>query len=92
MSATTSTPPHAGLQRALVLLLAFAGGFIVMSLELLGGRILQPYFGSSVHVWGSVITVFMLALSIGYLIGGRMSAHAPSLGRFGAIFRPSAGH
>ena len=30
-----------------------------MSLELLGGRVLAPYFGSSIYVWGSVITVFM---------------------------------
>lgn len=45
-----------------------------------------PYFGSSVHVWGSIITVFMLALSLGYLFGGRLSLHKPSLKRYGAIF------
>ena len=27
-----------------------------MSLELLGGRVLAPYFGSSIYVWGSIIT------------------------------------
>lgn len=66
--------------------LAFAGGFIIMSLELLGGRVLAPSFGSDIYVWGSVITVFMLALSIGYLIGGRWSVRSPSLTRFGTIF------
>ena len=56
-----------------------------MSLELLGGRILAPWFGSSIYVWGSIITVFMLALSIGYLIGGRLSLRSPTLGKFGCI-------
>ena len=57
-----------------------------MSLELLGGRIMAPFFGSSIYVWGSIITVFMLSLSIGYLLGGRASVHTPSIARFGYIF------
>ena len=77
-------------QRALIFLLAFFGGFVVMSLELLGGRILAPYFGSSIYVWGSIITIFMLALSLGYLVGGRWSASNPSLARFSAIFLVAA--
>lgn len=70
----------------LIYLLAFTGGFVIMSLELLGGRVLAPYFGSSIYVWGSIITVFMLSLSLGYLIGGRWSIRNPSLMRFGGIF------
>jgi hypothetical protein len=66
---------------------AIAGwsGFFVMSVELLGGRLLAPTFGSSVYVWGALITVFMLALSIGYLAGGRWSTRSPSVARLGAI-------
>jgi hypothetical protein len=60
-------------------------GFFVMSVELLGGRLLAPTFGSSIYVWGAIITVFMLALSLGYLAGGRYSMHAPSVRRLGAI-------
>ena len=74
----------------LIYLLAFVGGFAIMSLELLGGRVLAPYFGSSIYVWGSIITVFMLSLSIGYLVGGRLSLHHPSLGRFAVIFLAAA--
>ncbi len=74
----------------LIYLLAFVGGFSIMSLELLGGRVLAPYFGSSIYVWGSIITVFMLSLSIGYLVGGRLSLHHPSLGRFAIIFVAAA--
>jgi MFS family permease len=72
--------------RALVFALAFTGGFSVMSVEMLGGRILAPYFGSSVYVWGSIITVFMLALALGYLIGGQLSLKTPSLGKLAVIF------
>ncbi len=57
-----------------------------MSLELLGGRVLAPYFGSSIYVWGSIITVFMLSLSLGYLFGGRLSVRNPNLLKFGSIF------
>lgn len=69
-----------------IYLLAFSSGFSIMGIELLGGRILAPYFGSSVHVWGSIITVFMLSLSLGYLCGGRLSLKKPSLKRYGIIF------
>jgi len=70
--------------------LAFVAGFSIMSIELLGGRLLAPYFGSSIYVWGSIITVFMLSLSIGYLLGGRLSLHHPSMGRFALIFLGAA--
>ncbi|HLU62730.1 MAG TPA: fused MFS/spermidine synthase [Gammaproteobacteria bacterium] len=70
----------------LVFLLALAGGFSIMSIEMLGGRIMAPFFGSSIYVWGSIITVFMVALSIGYLLGGQLSLKNPSLRKFGALF------
>ncbi len=69
-----------------IYLLAFTSGFSIMGVELLGGRILAPYFGSSVHVWGSIITVFMLSLSLGYLLGGRLTLKQPSVSRYGTIF------
>ena len=70
----------------LIYLFAFTSGFSIMTVELLGGRILAPYFGSSVHIWGSIITVFMLSLSIGYLLGGKLSTKHVSLARYGYIF------
>ncbi len=81
---------HFSLHNVLVLCLAFISGFIIMSIELLGGRILAPYFGSSIYVWGSIITVFMLSLSIGYLIGGRLSLLSPSLTRYGFFYAGAA--
>ena len=69
--------------------LVFCGGFSIMAVELLAGRLLAPFFGSSVHVWGSIIAVFMLSLSVGYLVGGTLSLRHPSLTRFGLIFLAS---
>jgi hypothetical protein len=76
--------------RGLLYLIAGWSGFFVMAIELLGGRLLAPYFGSSIYVWGAIITVFMLALSLGYLAGGRASLHAPSLRRLATILLAAA--
>lgn len=78
------------MKKPVILSLAFCAGFSIMCFELLGGRLLAPYFGSSVYVWGSIITVFMLALSIGYLSGGRYSMLKPNLFKYGGIFILSA--
>jgi hypothetical protein len=76
--------------RVLLFLIAGWSGFFVMAIELLGGRLLAPYFGSSIYVWGAIITVFMLALSLGYLWGGYASLHAPSLRRLALILLAAA--
>jgi len=78
------------MKKPVVLLLAFCAGFSIMCFELLGGRLLAPYFGSSIYVWGSIITIFMLALSIGYLVGGKLSLFKPSLMKYAIIFIASA--
>ncbi len=90
MTVHSELTPRPAFQNLLVLCLAFISGFIIMAIELLGGRILAPYFGSSIYVWGSIITVFMLSLSIGYLLGGRQSLHNPRLGRYGCFFLVAA--
>jgi predicted membrane-bound spermidine synthase len=53
--------------------IAFLTGFAVMSYEILGVRVLSPYYGSSVHVWGAIISIFLAGLSIGYAAGGRFA-------------------
>jgi MFS family permease len=72
--------------RTVVMVTAFINGFVIMSIELLGGRVLAPYFGSSVYVWGSIITIFMLSLSLGYLSGGRLSSRNPNPVSFSLFF------
>jgi MFS family permease len=77
---------HRKLVRLGVILLAFVSGFVIMAIELLGGRLLSPYFGSSVYVWGSIITVFMIALALGYLSGGKLSTRNPNAFTFSMFY------
>ena len=48
-----------------------------MGLEIVGSRVLSPYFGSSIFVWGSLISVFLGSLSLGYLLGGKLADRYP---------------
>lgn len=48
-------------------------GFCMMALEMMGGRFLQPAFGTGIDVWCAIIAVFILSLSIGYVLGGRIA-------------------
>ena len=59
----------------------FVSGAVLMGLEIAGSRVLAPFFGSSIFVWGSLISVVMAALSIGYYWGGWLSAREPSYAR-----------
>jgi len=56
----------------------FVCGAVVMSLELLGSRLLAPVFGNSIFVWGSLIGVVLSALSAGYYLGGKLADLKPS--------------
>ena len=57
-----------------IILIACVCGWFMMELEILGVRVLVPYFGSAVYVvTGSVIGVFLLSLSVGYMLGGWLS-------------------
>lgn len=78
------------LMQKVIVCAAFLNGFIIMTIELLGGRVLSPYFGTSVYVWGSIITIFMLSLSLGYLWGGRLSSRNPNHKTFASFFVLSA--
>lgn len=48
----------------------FVCGADLMGLEIIGSRMLAPYFGNSIFIWGSLISVFLAALSLGYWVGG----------------------
>jgi spermidine synthase len=56
----------------------FVSGAVLMALEIAGSRVLAPHFGSSIFVWGSLISVVMAALSVGYYWGGWLSTREPS--------------
>jgi hypothetical protein len=67
----------------LIKFIVFVCGAVVMSFEILGSRVLAPNFGSSVFVWGSLISVFLAGLSAGYYLGGRIADINPSSRKLG---------
>ena len=71
-----STDKGAGNGRLKVLV--FWAGAVLMGLEIAGSRVLAPHFGNSIFVWGSLITVFLAALSVGYFVGGLLADKHPS--------------
>jgi len=49
---------------------ATLAGAIVMGLEIVAFRLYAPYLGYSIYVWGTMISMVMAALAIGYAFGG----------------------
>ncbi|MFW6323758.1 MAG: fused MFS/spermidine synthase [Desulfovibrionales bacterium] len=66
------------MRRLLVYFITFVTGGVFLGLEIVASRVLAPYFGNSVFVWGSLISVFLLALSLGYWLGGIAADQWPS--------------
>ncbi|MFH1723874.1 MAG: fused MFS/spermidine synthase [Elusimicrobiota bacterium] len=63
--------------------LAFLSGAVVLVLEILGSRLLAPFFGTTVHVWSALITVALAALAAGYAAGGWLADRKPPLKALG---------
>ncbi len=63
---------HAVPRGLLLLALALVLGFALMGFEMLGSRYLYPYFGGGINTWASLIATVLVALMLGYLIGGAL--------------------
>jgi MFS family permease len=57
---------------------AFLVGGVLMGFEMLGSRYLFPYFGGGINSWAGLISTVLVALTIGYLIGGATVDRYPS--------------
>lgn len=55
----------------------FTTGAAVLIFEITAVRALSPYFGASIVVVSSVLTVILAALSVGYYLGGRLADRYP---------------
>jgi hypothetical protein len=68
-----------GRSRFLLLYLnAFVIGGVLMGFEMLGSRYLFPYFGGGIATWAGLISTVLVALTVGYFLGGAIIDKHPS--------------
>ena len=77
----TTIPARAG-HTPYLLVASFVTGTAILVLELLGTRVIGPYYGASVYVWSSLIGVTLAALALGYWAGGYTADRWPHLTSF----------
>ncbi len=77
MSRDDQRAPLGALDRLVLYATVMSTGAAVMVLELLGTRIIAPFYGASLYVWSSLIAVTLIALALGYYLGGWCADHAP---------------
>ena len=53
--------------------IAFVVGAASLGAEISAARLLAPYFGASTIIWANTIATVLVALSIGYAIGGKLA-------------------
>ena len=61
----------------LVLVLLIEGGAL-MAVELMGAKLVAPFYGNSLYVWTTVLTITVLGLTLGYYTGGRFAKKGAS--------------
>lgn len=82
----TVVEPGLRLYRVLALGLAvFTAGAVLLGLEIAASRVVAPFFGSSLFVWGSLIGVVLTGLSVGYWTGGALADRLPGPGLLAAV-------
>jgi hypothetical protein len=57
---------------------AFIVGSVLMGFEMLGSRYLFPWFGGGIGTWAGLISMVLIALTIGYSLGGSIVDKYPS--------------
>src|SRR5918999_4129912 len=56
----------------------FLSGAVLLGVEIAASRVLAPYFGNSLFVWGALIGVVLTGLSLGYWAGGALADRVPA--------------
>ena len=55
----------------------FIAGGALLGLEIASSRVLAPFFGNSLYVWGALIGIVLAGLSTGYWLGGVIADRYP---------------
>jgi spermidine synthase len=63
---------------AAIAVAVFLAGAALLGLEIAASRVLAPYFGNSLYVWGALIGVVLAGLSTGYWVGGAIADRFPT--------------
>jgi spermidine synthase len=72
-------------------LIAFVVGASALGSEIAAARLMAPYFGASTIIWANTIATVLVALSVGYAIGGRLADRDGSRRGLGKIVLAAAG-
>lgn len=71
------------MKKGVLHLYVFCTGAAVLALELSASRLLAPYFGTSLFVWGNILGIVLAALACGYWFGGRLADRSPRVETLG---------
>ena len=66
--------------RASLYFAVFVSGAVLLGVEIASSRVLAPFFGNSLYVWGALIGVVLTGLAIGYWVGGALADRRPAVG------------
>jgi spermidine synthase len=73
------------MNRMFVYLAVIVGGASVLALEILGTRIIAPFYGNSIYLWSALISVTLAALAFGYWLGGKWADRGATVQRLSLI-------
>jgi spermidine synthase len=71
----TAAPAAAGRPVGIIALrmMVFVVGASSLGAEIAAARLIAPYFGASTIIWANTIATVLLALSVGYVLGGKLA-------------------
>jgi spermidine synthase len=68
-----------GYEAGAIAVAVFASGAALLGIEIAASRVLSPFFGNSLYVWGALIGVVLTGLAVGYWAGGLLADRFPAL-------------
>src|SRR3954469_10515092 len=85
------TPRVCRVPRRRIEVLAAVVGAASLGAEIAAARLLAPWFGASTIVWANTIATVLVALSVGYWVGGRLADRDPTVAGLSRVVLCAAG-